>query len=272
MKERSPLVEYLQTQQMLGTNEVFLSARNIPLPTGKLVDDLVLKKKLNLSAQPVQPEDQGPAPEVQWSMKSRKDNINSFLADIQQSADLDEYHQHLHQCPLFEELHAQYPIIYGQGRMNPGLMILDYMPNDENSKLRTHFFGDAGNIVKKMVEALNYDYELCYKTYLVKQKQVKSLLPRDKKTARELFKIEINLVKPQTLLVFGDECFQSLFQIGETVHQAGGGPRSFEGIPTWVTFNPNQLQQNTELKGIAWHQHLLGFRKFREDNSETRRA
>jgi len=143
--------------------------------------------------------------------------------------------------------------VLGLGPTHPKLMCILEMPDSDSDKAGNALAGAQATLLTKMMKAiqLNIDTEV-YITYLSPWRSPGSR-PLTK-TERALFypfiAREIQLVQPQSILLFGASAVQTLLAI-DSLSKARGTWHTWQGIPCRATLAPSTLK-TTSLRQQAW--------------------
>ncbi len=143
-------------------------------------------------------------------------------------------------------------VVDGQGPKDCDLAIIGFMPSLEDTELKTVFCGEAGDLLKKMMGAINVDFNHCYRTFLVKAPITNKIMPRIMASHVKTLIKEIELVKPKQILLMGE--FTTL-ALNKTKIMTTPKNIRFADTPTMVTYDPVFLLKNPGMKGITW-KHL----------------
>ena len=154
------------------------------------------------------------------------------------------------QCPLHKT--ATHTLL-GRGTTSPKLMCIVACPNAESDKSGTSFSGENGALLDRMLKAINLTMDTdTYCTYLspwrapgnrkLTDSEIAALLPFLNK--------EIELVKPQMILLFGAELAKALLGI-DSLSKARHVWHTYQSIPARVSLSLDTMKPTAQRKQ-AW--------------------
>lgn len=147
-------------------------------------------------------------------------------------------------------------IAYGVGPLHPPLMLIGFSPSEEDLKTGGFYTGASSELLRKLLESLSHSRNLCYATWLVKKPMSSSPLPRQISMLRKMLQVEVNLVKPEIVLMLGEQTFQACMGTNALLQTAGGNAMEFAGAKATAIFDPLTLNEFPGLKAVTWKQHL----------------
>ncbi len=124
---------------------------------------------------------------------------------------------------------------------------------DEDQQGRP-FVGPAGQLLTKMIQAINLNREEVYITHVIKCRPPENRLPLDDELeACQLFlKEEIRLVDPKILVALGSCAARTLTGSKEKISSLRGHWLDFQGRHLMATYHPDFLLKNPGAKRGAW--------------------
>jgi len=151
----------------------------------------------------------------------------------------------------------------GLGPERAALFWVGEGPGFEEDQQGRPFVGPAGQLLTRMLKAIELHREEVYITNVVKCRPSENRTPQeDEIQACSLYlKEEIRLVRPALLVALGKCAAQTLIQSNETISQLRLKTHTFQGIPLIATYHPAFLLRNPEAKKEAW-EDLKKVRRF----------
>lgn len=144
--------------------------------------------------------------------------------------------------------------VYGEGNPSAKLMLIGEGPGSEENKQGRPFVGRAGQLLTKMLLAINLEREEVYITNVVKCQppgnrnplidEVSSCLP--------YLKEQIEIISPKMIVLLGKVAASALFDTKEPMSVLREKHYSFAGIDTFITYHPAALIYNESLKKESW--------------------
>jgi uracil-DNA glycosylase len=154
-------------------------------------------------------------------------------------------------CPLWE---TRTKFVFGVGNPNAKLMIIGEAPGADEDKQGEPFVGRAGQLLNKMLVAINFQREDVFIANVLKSRPPNNRDPKPEEVAAcepYLFK-QIALIKPKFILCLGRIAGQNLLKTNDTLGKMRGQIFDFNGIQTIVTYHPAALLRNPDWKHGAW--------------------
>ncbi len=167
------------------------------------------------------------------------------------------------QCPLCED---RQQAVFDAGVRTADLMVIGEAPGEEEDQQGQSFVGPAGQLLDKMLAAINYsrspkgDQQSVYITNVVKCRPPKDRDPKKDEAAacRGYLDRQIALSQPRLVMAFGRTAAQNLLGSGDKLGELREGfheyrmPDSEVIIPVLVTYHPGYLLRTPSDKGKAW--------------------
>ncbi|HAO98688.1 MAG TPA: hypothetical protein DCQ83_01450 [Fibrobacteres bacterium] len=168
-------------------------------------------------------------------------------------------------APEFKDLNAywefleqEYPkwfssttrLVQGVGPKEPILAIVELSPTDSSPEI---FGGEPGQLLDKMMKAIDLDRDKLYLTSLMKTPAPERGWPR-KDLARMvpfLYR-ELALAGCTTILLLGETCAQALLRTGKNLSGLRQQTVETEALRFTASHHPVDLEKNQELKREAW--------------------
>ena len=167
---------------------------------------------------------------------------------------------HCFDCGLCR--HRTTPII-GEGNLNtPDIMFIGPAPDAQDDKTGRPFSGAAGDLLTKMIEAMSYKREDVFLTNTCKCRTPNDRAPTmdEMISCSHYFEEQIKIVRPKSIVVFGEHANKGLFHNHRTASRPQGTWTKYHGIPVMPTFHPKFILrfsndaegQQQELKRSVW--------------------
>ncbi len=143
--------------------------------------------------------------------------------------------------------------IFGIGKIPAELMFVGDEPEEEEDERGIPLVGKAGQLLTKMIGAMQFDRQDVYITNIVKCRPPDNRTPLDDEINQCLAYLEnqIVAVRPKVLVLLGAVPLKALFnKVGITkIH---GQWLEYKGIKTMPIFHPSYLLRNPSAKKDAW--------------------
>jgi uracil-DNA glycosylase len=182
--------------------------------------------------------------------------------------DLEALIQDCHKCRLWE---TRNKLVFGKGSPTAGVMVIGEAPGADEDMQGEPFVGRAGQLLTKMLEAVNFKREDVFIANMLKSRPPNNRDPKpDELEACEpyLWK-QILLIKPKMILCMGRIAAISLLKGKETtLAKIRGNVYDFYGVKVMATYHPAALLRNPDWKRPAW-EDLQQFRKLYDELSQA---
>jgi DNA polymerase len=163
-----------------------------------------------------------------------------------------------HKCILGD---TRNNIVFSDGVPNPKLMLIGEAPGFYEDKLGKPFVGKAGQLLDKIFESVGLsrqqDVYIC-NTVKCRPPENRNPLPEEKEACWEYLKAQIDIIKPQIILLCGNVAVQSILgNIGGITKIRGkwfDGGDIVHGAKLMPIFHPSYLLRNDtrEKGGPKW--------------------
>lgn len=165
--------------------------------------------------------------------------------------DLSEALSLCRRCPLFKNRRQAVP---GQGSSRARLMFFGEGPGREDDQQGIPFVGPDGQLLTKMIQAIQLTREEVYITHLVKCRTPGDRRPTQSEIDACGFFLneEIRLIDPGILVALGDSAAQTLSRLNSRLADLRGRWLDIRGRRFMATFHPAFLLTNPGAKREAW--------------------
>lgn len=147
----------------------------------------------------------------------------------------------------------------GEGQKRPLLMIIGEVPDNDEDSSGKPFAGESGQLLDKMLLSINLSRERdCFLTNIIKCRTPIQRDPQaDEITACSSYiERQIRLMQPCFILCAGRIAAQTLLKTNAPIGNLRNRFIDYKiddiSIPSIVTYHPNALLRNEELKRPAW--------------------
>ena len=149
-------------------------------------------------------------------------------------------------------------IILGDGNINSPIMLIGEAPGVNEDKVGITFLGEAGDLLNKMLIAINIKKENIYSTYAVNFRPPEDRKPTSVEIKRysRFLQNHISIIKPKIIILMGSTAMESLTGLNSKITIERGKWKeviikntSYDVI---ITFNPSYLLRVPENKKYSW--------------------
>ena len=154
-------------------------------------------------------------------------------------------------CPLCEGRTMAVP---GEGNATARLMLVGEGPGESEDLSGRPFVGRAGELLTKMLEAIQVPRADAYIANVVKCRPPKNRvpLPDERNACLPYLHRQIELVRPKVLLALGGTASAALLDVKSSLGALRSQVHDWNGIPLIVTYHPAALLRNPDWKRPAW--------------------
>ena len=165
-------------------------------------------------------------------------------------------------------------IVFADGNIESPIMIVGEGPGQKEDELGKPFVGDAGNLLNKMLKAINVKREKIYITNVVNYRPPNNRKPEPSEINRysEFLKEHISIIDPKILILMGSTAMEAILGSNKKISKERGewkeliiGQKNYKTI---VTFHPAYLLRKPDQKKFSW-EDLKIIRKEIDDQNIT---
>jgi DNA polymerase len=145
-------------------------------------------------------------------------------------------------------------VVFGSGNPDADLRLVGEGPGAEEDRQGLPFVGPAGELLTKIIQAIDLKREEVYIANVVKCRPPGNREPQpdEVQACRGYLEKQIALVRPRILVALGRTAAQTLLGNESPIGQLRGRWYQVLGIPTMVTYHPAALLRNQALKRPTW--------------------
>ena len=149
-------------------------------------------------------------------------------------------------------------IVLGDGNINSPIMLVGEAPGVEEDNLGLTFLGDVGDLLRKMLMAINIKKENIYSTYAVNFRPPEDRKPTSTEIKRysHFLQKQISIIKPKVIVLMGSSAMESLTGLNNKISKERGKWKEIivknTSYNVIITFNPSYLLRVPENKKHSW--------------------
>ena len=149
-------------------------------------------------------------------------------------------------------------IVLGDGNINSPIMLVGGAPGIEEDIAGLTFLGEVGDLLKKMLNAINIKKENIYSTYAVNFRPPEDRKPTPKEIKRysQFLQKQISIINPKLIILMGSTAMESLTGLNSKISTERGRWKEVIVLNTtysiMITFNPSYLLRAPENKKYSW--------------------
>ena len=165
--------------------------------------------------------------------------------------ELKEKIQNCHRCPLYSQ---RYKVIVGRGNIHSKIMIVGEGPGRTEDQKGVAFVGPSGQLLFKIMSAINLKEEQVYLTNVVKCFPAlrKHPTPNEQSLCLDYLRLQFLLQRPKLIICLGSIASKNLIDKKISVLEEHGKIIEKKGVIFIPTFHPSALLRDESKKPLAW--------------------
>lgn len=217
-----------------------------------------LQSAANPDIQKEKPRKNQPEQEVNQQKENLASGSENQALSIQQKlancSTLDELHSLCSESDLLKTDLKRTNLVFGVGNPNADLMIIGEAPGFNEDKEGEPFVGAAGQLLNKILLAIDFSREDVYIANILKHRPPDNRNPLAEERERSLpFLLrQIDLISPKIILCVGKVSATTLLDKDEALKRMRGKFYPFRGAELTVTYHPAALLRNKQWKRPTW--------------------
>lgn len=183
------------------------------------------------------------------------------------SASLEELQDMVRSCRLCQLAQRRKNAVFGEGDPHARLLFIGEGPGEDEDIQGRPFVGKAGQLLDKMIAAMQFSRPEVYIANIVKCRPPgnRTPLPEEADCCRHYLQRQIELIAPEIIVLLGATATRFLLNTQQGITKLRGKWTEYNGIPVMPTFHPAYLLRNESSKREAWEdlkQVMARFGKF----------
>ena len=183
-----------------------------------------------------------------------KNNINEVYKE-KELAELKVQINSIEDCSLKNNSNK---IVIGDGNIDSSIMLIGEAPGLEEDKTGLTFMGNVGDLLKKMLIAINIKKENIYSSYAVNFRPPEDRKPTSIEIKRysQFLQKHISIIGPKIIILMGSTAMESLTGLNSKISIERGKWKEVvvknTNYNVIITFNPSYLLRLPENKKHSW--------------------
>ena len=183
------------------------------------------------------------------------------------SASLEELSAIVQKCRCCVLGEGRKNAVFGEGDPNAELLFIGEGPGEDEDIQGRPFVGRAGQLLDKMIAAMQFSREEVYIANIVKCRPPgnRAPMPDEAGCCSRYLRRQIEIINPKAIVLLGATAARFLLDTTQGISRLRGKWTQFNGIPVMPTFHPAYLLRNESSKREAWEdlkQVMARFGKF----------
>ena len=188
-------------------------------------------------------------PIKRFKNKPTIENINSSLENLKSKI------LNINNCDLKKNAKQ---IVFSDGDFNSSVMIVGEGPGQKEDEIGKPFVGDAGQLLNKMLNAINIKRESVYITNVVNYRPPNNRKPEAAEINRysEFLREHVSIIDPKILILMGSTAMEALFGSKIKISKERGIWKEIiinnKTYLVMITFHPAYLLRQADQKKYSW--------------------
>ena len=166
-------------------------------------------------------------------------------------------------------------VILGDGNANSQILLIGESPGKEEDDAGLSFQGDVGELLNKMLAAINIQREKIYLTYAINFRPPDDRKPTNKEIDRYsiYLKEHVSIINPKMIILMGSTAMESITGTRNKISNERGKWKEIilksKTYPIMVTFSPSYLIRFPDFKKYSWEDLKKIKKKIEDMNIEV---
>jgi len=163
-------------------------------------------------------------------------------------------------------------IVRGEGNIDSPIMLIGEAPGEIEDKVASPFLGEIGELLDKMLIAINIKRQNIYTSYAINFRPPEDRKPTSPEIKRysNFLKEHISIIDPKIIILMGSTAMEAVTGINEKISSERGKWKEIilnnNTYPLMITFNPSYLIRYPDNKKYSWED----LKKIREKVKELK--
>ncbi len=163
-------------------------------------------------------------------------------------------------------------IVLGEGNIDSPIMLIGEAPGEIEDKVGNPFKGESGELLDKMLVAINIKRQNIYTSYAINFRPPEDRKPTSPEIKRysNFLKEHISIIDPKIIILMGSTAMEAVTGINEKISSERGKWKEIilnnNTYPLMITFNPSYLIRYPDNKKYSWED----LKKIREKVKELK--
>ena len=149
-------------------------------------------------------------------------------------------------------------IVLGDGNIDSPIMLIGEAPGEIEDKVGNPFKGESGELLDKMLIAINIKRQNIYTSYAINFRPPEDRKPTSSEIKRysNFLKEHISIIDPKIIIIMGSTAMEAVTGINEKISSERGKWKEIilnnNTYPLMITFNPSYLIRYPDNKKYSW--------------------
>ncbi len=194
--------------------------------------------------------------EPEWvaALGGRRDDGSGDMGDTEKR--MDALRTRLGDCEACRLSEGRGHLVFGEGNPSAGIVLVGEAPGAREDETGRPFVGRAGQLLDRILAAIDLDRESVYITNIVKCRPPGNRTPSGDEVAacRWVLEEQVGIMEPGVIVTLGAPASRTLTGSSEGIGSLRGAVQTYVGadIPVVPTYHPAALLRNPSLKRPVW--------------------
>jgi len=172
---------------------------------------------------------------------------------------LDELSQEASTCRLCSLANTRKTVVFGVGNPDADLVFIGEAPGRDEDIKGEPFVGRAGQLLDRMLRAIELDREEIYIMNTIKCRPPNNRDPKpdEVQSCNLWFEQQLNILQPKMICLLGRVAAQTVLETDATLGSLRGRWHDYHGIPVRVTYHPAYLLRSPQQKQKSWQDLMV---------------
>ena len=149
-------------------------------------------------------------------------------------------------------------LILGDGNIDSPIMLIGEAPGEIEENLGLPFQGNVGELLNKMLSAININRDKIYSAYSVNFRPPEDRKPTSQEIKRYsiFLKEHISIINPKIIILLGGTAMEAVTGLNDKISNERGQWKEIilknKTLPIMITFSPSYLIRFPENKKYSW--------------------
>jgi uracil-DNA glycosylase family 4 len=189
--------------------------------------------------------------EVYTQSPSKKSNPKKLHSPAKT---LTNFYQQIKDCKKCHLHKTRTNFVFGVGNQNAEVMLIGEAPGREEDLQGEPFVGRAGQLLDKILAAINFTRDEVYIANILKCRppENRDPLPDEIEMCEPYLLEQIRIIQPKIICALGRIAAQALLKTKQSLGQLRGRFHDYDGIKFLVTYHPAALLRYPQYKRATW--------------------
>ncbi len=144
--------------------------------------------------------------------------------------------------------------VFGEGPLQPRICFMGEAPGADEDRQGRPFVGRAGQLLTKIIAAMNLKREDVYILNALKCRppQNRTPSPDEIENCRGFVETQLELLRPDYIVCLGAVAVRSILKSNQSIGRLRGTFHQYRGARVVVTYHPSYLLRNESAKRLVW--------------------